>query len=144
MTEPAKTQRFEVRLTSDSHFSWVRTRLSMERTLMAWVRTATALIGFGFTIVQFFQRMEAMEGVAPAHHPEAARYLGLALIGAGIVALAVSAWQYWKLTRYMWSEPFTPLAGFGHGTTATPVLSVAVGLMLIGMFAFMAVLLRFV
>lgn len=33
-----------------SHFSWLRTRLSVERTLMSWVRTAIALIGFGFTI----------------------------------------------------------------------------------------------
>ena len=36
-----------------SHFSWLRTRLSIERTLMSWVRTSTALIGFGFTIFQF-------------------------------------------------------------------------------------------
>ena len=143
MSEDGK-DRFEVRMTSDSHFGWVRTRLAMERTMMAWVRTATALIGFGFTIVQFFQRLQTMDGVEAARHPEAARYLGLALIGAGIVALAISAWQYHKMSRYMWSEPFTPLAGFGHGTTSTPLLSVAIGLMLIGLFAFLAVLLRFV
>jgi putative membrane protein len=136
--------RFDVRTTSDSHFAWVRTRLSMERTLMAWVRTATALIGFGFTIVQFFQRLQTMEGVEPARHPEAARYLGLALIGAGVVSLAISAWQYHRLNKYMWGPPFTPLAGFGKGPQATPLLSVAIGLMLIGLFAFFAVLLRFV
>ncbi|TIU04855.1 MAG: DUF202 domain-containing protein, partial [Mesorhizobium sp.] len=43
--------RFEVHVTSDSHFSWLRTRLSVERTLMSWVRTSVSLIGFGFTIV---------------------------------------------------------------------------------------------
>ena len=48
--------RFEVRPTASDHFSWLRTRLSVERTMMSWVRTATALIGFGFTIVQFFSR----------------------------------------------------------------------------------------
>ena len=52
--------RFEVRVTSDSHFSWIRTRLSIERTMMSWIRTATALIGFGFAIVQFFVRFEQM------------------------------------------------------------------------------------
>jgi hypothetical protein len=46
--------RFEVKATASDHFSWLRTRLSVERTMMSWVRTATALIGFGFTIVQFF------------------------------------------------------------------------------------------
>jgi len=40
------TDRFEVRVTADSHFGWVRTRLSVKRTLMSWMRTATALIGF--------------------------------------------------------------------------------------------------
>jgi hypothetical protein len=29
--------RFEVRVTADSHFAWLRTRLSVERTLMSWV-----------------------------------------------------------------------------------------------------------
>src|SRR5262245_9098946 len=91
--------RFEVRVTSDSHFSWIRTRLSLERTLMSWVRTATALIGFGFTIVQFFERMHNMEGVQPALRPEAPRYLGLALIFSGIVALIISCWQYHYVER---------------------------------------------
>jgi putative membrane protein len=55
-TDEPGSDRFRVRTTSDSHFSWVRTRLSVERTLMAAVRTSLALIGFGFTIVQFFER----------------------------------------------------------------------------------------
>ena len=33
--------RFEVRATADSHFGWIRTRLSVERTMMSWQRTAT-------------------------------------------------------------------------------------------------------
>src|SRR3954452_6407489 len=32
-----------------------RTWLAHERTLMAWVRTATSMISFGFTIYKFFQ-----------------------------------------------------------------------------------------
>jgi len=62
--------------------------MSAERTLMAWMRTAVSLIGFGFTIVQFFERLKTMAGVAPAAvGSEAPRYLGLALIGAGILGL---------------------------------------------------------
>ena len=37
--------RFEVRVTADTHFGWIRTRLSLERTMMSWLRTAVALIG---------------------------------------------------------------------------------------------------
>jgi putative membrane protein len=63
--------RFEVRVTADSHFSWIRTRLSLERTMMSWIRTAVALIGFGFAIVQFFVRFEQMPGARPAVYPNA-------------------------------------------------------------------------
>jgi putative membrane protein len=50
MADPHSTTsagRFEVRVTSDSHFGWIRTRLSVERTMMSWIRTAVALIGTG-------------------------------------------------------------------------------------------------
>jgi putative membrane protein len=93
--------RFAVETSAESHFSWLRTRLSLERTAMSWVRTAAALIGFGFTIVQFFERLPGMSGVAPAILPEAPRYLGLALIAAGVLALCVSAWQYHWMTSYL-------------------------------------------
>ena len=33
--------RFEVRATAGDHFAWIRTRLSVERTMMAWLRTAS-------------------------------------------------------------------------------------------------------
>jgi putative membrane protein len=49
--------RFEVKATASDHFSWLRTRLSIERTMMSWVRTATALIGFGFTIEALEKRL---------------------------------------------------------------------------------------
>jgi putative membrane protein len=37
--------RFEVHVTAESHFAWLRTRLAVERTMMACMRTAVALIG---------------------------------------------------------------------------------------------------
>src|SRR5215475_1719522 len=61
--------RFEVRVTSDSHFSWVRTRLSLERTMMSWQRTAVALIGFGFAIVQYLEHLQQLPGARTAYLP---------------------------------------------------------------------------
>ena len=74
--------RFEPKPTAEAHFSWLRTRLSTERTLMSWVRTGVSLIGFGFKIFQVAARLP---GTVPAHglFPEAPRYLGLGLIGGG-------------------------------------------------------------
>ena len=142
-TTPAPAgERFAVHATSDSHFSWIRTRLSIERTLMAWVRTSVAMIGFGFTIFQFFQRFQDMHNVAPADRPDAPWFLGLALIACGIVALVVSTRQYLWTTTYLRSGPFDVLSGMEGGPTHTPLLGVVVVVMLIGIFAFCAVLLR--
>ena len=70
---------------ADSHFGWIRTRLSVERTMMSWIRTAVSLIGFGFAIVQFFERLRSdARGPRSAYFPEAPQYLGLSLIACGI------------------------------------------------------------
>jgi putative membrane protein len=136
--------RFDVRITADSHFAWLRTRASLERTMLSWIRTAVSLIGFGFTIVQFFQRLQELPGVLPAMRPAAPRYLGLALIFCGVIALLVSIWQYHWTIRYLWSGSFAPLAGMTKEGFQTPIMAVAVLLVLIGTFAFAAVLMRFV
>ena len=139
---PSSAGRFEVRVTADSHFAWVRTRLSLERTMMSWLRTAVALIGFGFAIVQYLEHLQQFPGARAAYLPEAPRYLGLALISCGILALLISIWQYWWSIRYLWGEPYTPLAGVTKEGKQTPVIAVAIVLIGIGLFAFFAVLLR--
>ena len=134
--------RFEVKPTASDHFSWLRTRLSIERTMMSWVRTASALIGFGFTIVQFFDRMQQMPGAAAAYFPHAPRYLGLSLIFCGVMALVISIWEYHWGLRYLWGGNFAAIAGVTREGKQTPLLAVAILLACIGTFAFFAVLLR--
>jgi putative membrane protein len=137
-----ESQRFEVKTSAESHFSWLRTRMSLERTLMSWVRTATALIGFGFTITQFFERLKNSDTVKPPIFPDAPRYLGLALILAGVLALLLSIWQYRSLSRYLWTENFASIAGIKNEPGATPLLATSIVLVFIGLFAFVSVLLR--
>jgi putative membrane protein len=114
--------------------------------MMSWIRTAVSLIGFGFAIVQFFERLQQMADVRAANYPKAPQYLGLALIASGILALVISIWQYRWSVRYMWSAPFTAVAGMRAGATKeqmqTPVVAIAILLTCIGLFAFFAVLLR--
>jgi putative membrane protein len=136
------TPRFEVSATDRSHLAWLTTRMAIERTLMAWVRTSIALIGFGFTIVQFFERFSRMENVAPASHPFAARYVGLVLIGAGVAALGLSTLQYRKTVRYVWQAEFAVLARADTPPGGAPVYMISIGLILLGILAFMAVLVR--
>jgi putative membrane protein len=140
MTDAAP--RFESAPSASNHFAWMRTRLAIERTLMSWVRTCTALIGFGFTIVQFFQRLATTPGVEQAARPQAPRYLGLALIGSGIAGLLISVVQYRRLIAYLNTE-FSAIAKVPDSIASkTPLQAVALGLILIGIFAFCAIFFR--
>jgi putative membrane protein len=141
-TAAAPAGRFELRVTADSHFAWLRTRLALERTIMAWLRTAVALIGFGFAIVQYLNHLQQIPGARSAYLPTAPEYLGLALISCGVLALVISIWQYRWGIRYLWGEPFTPIAGVTKQGIQTPIIAVAIILILIGLFAFFAVLFR--
>jgi putative membrane protein len=126
----------------ETHFSWLRTRMSLERTLMSWVRTATALIGFGFTIFQFFERFNQMPGVEGPRHPGASRLIALSLIGCGTAALIVAIIEYRQMLRYLWSPEFGEIAGVTERQRSTPALIVAVLLALVGLVALGSVALR--
>jgi putative membrane protein len=123
----------------ESHFSWLRTRMSLERTLMSWVRTATALIGFGFTIFQFFERFNQMPGVEGPRLPGASRLIALGLIGSGVVALIVAIMEYREMLRYLWSPEFGEIAGVGKTQRTTPALIVALFLGIVGLIALVTV-----
>ena len=63
------------------------------------------------------------------------------MIAAGILGLLVSIWQYRSLLRYL-HEDFEPIAGIKNAPEQTPLLLVTIGLLLIGIFAFVAVFTR--
>jgi putative membrane protein len=66
-----------------------RTWMAHERTLMAWIRTSTSMIAFGFTIYKFF------EGRPP--NPSAllsSRDFAILMIGFGLVALVLATIQH--------------------------------------------------
>ena len=115
-----------------NHFAWLRTRMSIERTLMAWNRTSLSLISFGFTISQFFQKLQEATLGQNAPHPEAPRNLGLALILVGTLGTLIMTWQYLVAVRYLNRPEFKAIGareGLPHmGLT----LSVAIFSALIG------------
>ena len=83
---------------SSLRLSYERTNLSHERTLMAWVRTATSLITFGFAIYKFFQ-LEAGEELLPRRQIIGPRRFAMLMIGIGLFALLTAAVQNWQYRR---------------------------------------------
>ena len=84
-------------------FSWIRTDLSNLRTLMSWARTAVSLIGFGFTIFNFFSGL--LEESGEPRLREFSRNLGLALVVTGTCAVLVGVYNYWLINQYLESSP---------------------------------------
>ena len=107
------------------------------------VPSAIALIGFGFTIFQVMQHLNQMTGVKAPQVPEAPRYLCLAMIGAGVIACVIAISEYRFAVRYLFAGEFRAVAGMDTGKPrASVVQPLAVLLLFVGVFAFLAVLLR--
>ena len=76
-------------LNPQTKLSIERTYLAHERTLMAWVRTSTSLISFGFTIYKFFEYLRESP-TAPQRGLVGPREFALMMITIGIVALVLA------------------------------------------------------
>ncbi|HUO87734.1 MAG TPA: DUF202 domain-containing protein [Rhizomicrobium sp.] len=144
MTVIDARNRFEVQPSVNNHFAWIRTRFALERTYMAWIRTGISLISFGFTIVQFFQRMQSIPTInGRVMSQTMPRDFGLALIAAGVGALGMSSWQYYTQRRYLNAPAFAGIAGDRSGPYRGAAFISAMTIMLIGIAAFVGVFLRF-
>jgi putative membrane protein len=117
----------------------VRTRLAVERTMMAYMRTAVSLIAFGFTIYQFIDRVQEIRG-ENVRFPYAAWYLGLALIFCGVAAATFALAEYRRQIGYLWSGSYAAIAGERRETAANSLVMITGVLIAIGIFAFFAVL----
>src|SRR5262249_38820139 len=72
-----------------------RTWLAHERTLMAWVRTATSMISFGFTIYKFFQ-FETEKDPNLKRGLLSPRDFALIIVSIGLVALLMATFTHRK------------------------------------------------
>ena len=80
-----------------THLAVLRTLMGADRSLMAWIRTALSMVGFGFTIYKFLQGYAASSSAfGVAAEP---RTVGLFLIGAGMVSITLGILEYWQGAR---------------------------------------------
>jgi putative membrane protein len=111
-----------------------RNREAAERTLMAWIRTALSLIGFGFGIGKLAAYLDTA-GLHPAHDPRHTSLIfGTSFIVVGIFGLLAAIVQHARILKRL-SQP-----NFAYNAMRPIAMTVAVVLMLIGVFGLFAIL----
>jgi putative membrane protein len=96
--EPAHKQSMPS-LDTSSRLAYERTYLAHERTLMGWVRTALALISFGFTIAKVFEYLREKQGARSTLLSP--RAVGIIMIAIGLAALALATIQHRRASKVL-------------------------------------------
>jgi putative membrane protein len=79
-----------------------RVYFAAERTLLAWVRTGLALMGFGFVVARFglfLHELSMMQKVKPPARIGISLWVGLSLVALGVAVNIVAALQNWRTIR---------------------------------------------
>jgi putative membrane protein len=97
--------------------------LAAERTLLAWIRTGLALMGFGFVLARFGLFLEQLQGVQRARPDPSyglSLWFGTALITVGVFVNVFAGWHHLRLVRALdhgetsHSRPSTQAVGIAY------------------------------
>jgi putative membrane protein len=111
-----------------------RNREAAERTLMAWIRTALSLIGFGFGIGKLSDYLDAA-GLHTSRDPaHTTLVFGASFIVVGILGLLAAIVQHARIMNRL-SRP-----DFAYNAMRPIAMTVACMLILIGVFGLIAIL----
>jgi putative membrane protein len=110
-----------------------------ERTFLAWVRTAIAVMAFGFLIERFDLFLKfatpqlAQQQLAP-HGQAFANIAGLAFIGIGVAMIVIAGARFVKTAKNIDSEKEVP----GLGERFDLALAVLLGLLGMSLFLYLS------
>ena len=77
--------------------------LAAERTLLAWIRTGLALMGFGFVVARFglfLQEVQVAQHTQSAQSYGFSLWFGTALIAVGVIVNIYAGWRHARLVRH--------------------------------------------
>jgi putative membrane protein len=129
----------EVKTNLANELAKERNRAAYDRTLMAWIRTAISLIGFGFAIAKSYEyiQMDEMEKtgrfIDQIHAP---LWFGMSFIVLGMLCILGGVIQYAEVVKRIQSAQFT------YGEPRPLAKIVALILLIIGVFALITIFQR--
>ena len=102
-----------------------RVRLAAERTLLAWVRTGLALMGFGFVVARFGLFLRELAALGHAAPPGGWSHgIGVALVVLGVVVNVLAAFEHVQLLKRLGRGDPDPFPRWSLGVATTVVLAV--------------------
>jgi putative membrane protein len=111
-----------------------RTYFAAERTLLAWIRTGLAMMGFGFVVARFglfLRELASVEGTPAPSKLGASLWVGTTLVLLGVVANLFAAVKHWQTVRRLQRGAPIPMSPMSVGLVVALFLAL-LGLLIAG------------